>query len=130
MFEVHVFGAERMPSAAAYSAAKAAIVSLSESLRAELAPDGIEVVLFAPPHTSTDGGRAWPLEGPRVHTPEWVAGELLDTLRRGRASRLAGGSSRVLLAIRRIAPAYAAYLMRGIGLRAVAKAEAQRSRAA
>jgi short-subunit dehydrogenase len=123
MFEVHVFGAERMPSAAAYSAAKAAIVSLSESLRAELAPDGIEVVLFAPPHTSTDGGRAWPLEGPRVHTPEWVAGELLDTLRRGRASR-------VLLAIRRIAPAYAAYLMRGIGLRAVAKAEAQRSRAA
>jgi NAD(P)-dependent dehydrogenase (short-subunit alcohol dehydrogenase family) len=123
MFEVHVFGAERMPSAAAYSAAKAAIVSLSESLRAELAPDGIEVVLFAPPHTSTDGGRAWPLEGPRVHTPEWAAGELLDTLRRGRASR-------VLLAIRRIAPAYAAYLMRGIGLRAVAKAEAQRSRAA
>lgn len=158
MFDVHVFGAERvaravlpamlaqgggvivnvastvawvpMPSAAAYSAAKAAIVSLSDALRAELEPRGIEVVLFAPPHTSTEAGRAWPLEGPRVHTPEWVADELVDTLRRGRKRRLAGASNRMLLAIQRVAPAYASYIMRGIGLRAVAKADAERGRAA
>jgi NAD(P)-dependent dehydrogenase (short-subunit alcohol dehydrogenase family) len=158
MFDVHVFGAERvaraalplmqeqgggvivnvastvawvpMPSAAAYSAAKAAIVSLSESLRAELAPRRVEVVLFAPPHTSTEAGRAWPLEGPRVRTPEWVADELVETLRRGRKSHLAGASNRALLAIQRIAPGYAAYIMRGIGLRAAARAEAERERAA
>jgi NAD(P)-dependent dehydrogenase (short-subunit alcohol dehydrogenase family) len=158
MFDVHVFGAERvaraalpilrrqgggvivnvastvawvpMPSAAAYSAAKAAIVSLSESLRAELAPHGIEVVLFAPPHTSTAAGRAWPLEGPRVRTPEWVADELVGALRRGRRSHLAGASNRALLVIQRLVPAYASYIMRGIGLRAVAKAEAERERAA
>jgi NAD(P)-dependent dehydrogenase (short-subunit alcohol dehydrogenase family) len=158
MFDVHVFGAERMaravlpamreqgggtivnvastvawvpmPSAAAYSAAKAAIVSLSESLRAELSPDGIEVVLFSPPHTSTDAGRAWPLEGPRVQTPDWVADELVSTLRSGRKRRLAGASNRMLLVIQRIAPAYAAYIMRDIGLRAVARARAERDRAA
>jgi NAD(P)-dependent dehydrogenase (short-subunit alcohol dehydrogenase family) len=158
MFDVHVFGAERiaravlpamraqgggtivnvastvawvpMPSAAAYSAAKAAIVSLSESLRAELAPHGIEVVLFAPPHTSTEAGRAWPLEGPRIQTPEWVAEELIATLRSGRSSRLAGASNRMLLVIRRIAPAYASSIMRGIGLRAEARVRAGRERAA
>jgi hypothetical protein len=88
------------------------------------------VVLFAPPHTSTEAGRAWPLEGPRVQTPEWVAEELVDTLRRGRKSRLAGASNRALLVIQRIAPAYAAYIMRGMGLRAGAKARAERGRAA
>lgn len=158
MFDVHVFGAERvvravlpamqaqrrgvivnvastvawvpMPAAAAYSAAKAAVVSLSAALRAELAPHGIEVVLFAPPHTSTEAGRAWPLEGPRVRTPEWVAAELVETLRRGRATRLADPSNRMLLLLQRISPVYAAYIMRRIGLRAVAKAEAERGRAA
>jgi NAD(P)-dependent dehydrogenase (short-subunit alcohol dehydrogenase family) len=158
MFDVHVFGAERvaravlpallaqgggtivnvastvawvpMPSAAAYSAAKAAIVSLSATLRAELEAHGIEVVLFAPPHTSTDAGRAWPLEGPRVQTPEWVADELVDTLRRGRKSRLAGASNRALLWLQRISPAYAAYIMREMGVRAVARAQADRSHAA
>jgi short-subunit dehydrogenase len=158
MFDLHVFGMERvaravlptllaqgsgaivnvastvawvpMPSAAAYSAAKAAVLAFSESLRAELAGRGVEVVLFAPPHTSTEAGRAWPLEGPRVQTPEWVAEELVDTLHRGRKSRLAGASNRALLVIQRIAPAYAAYIMRGMGLHAGAKARAERGRAA
>jgi len=158
MFDVHVFGMERvaravlpvmlaqrsgvivnvastvawvpMPTAAAYSAAKAAVLAFSESLRSELAGRGIEVVLFAPPHTSTEAGRAWPLDGPRVHPPEWVAEELVDTLRRGRKSRLAGASNRALLVIQRIAPAYAAYIMRQMGLRAGAKAQAARDRAA
>jgi short-subunit dehydrogenase len=158
MFDVHVFGMERvaravlpamlaqgsgtivnvtstvawvpMPTAAAYSAAKAAVLAFSESLRAELAPRGIEVVLFAPPHTSTEAGRAWPLEGPRIQTPEWVAAELVETLRRGRKRRLAGASNRALLVIQRIAPAYAAYIMRRMGLEAGAKARAERGRAA
>lgn len=152
MFDVHVFGAERvaravlptmlaqrngtivniassvgwvaMPAAAAYSAAKAAILSLSEALRGELADRGIDIVVFAPPHTSTEAGRQWPLEGPRVFAPEWVADALLGTLRRGRHRFLAGGSNRMLLAIQRISPRYAAYIMRRIGLRAAMKAAA------
>jgi NAD(P)-dependent dehydrogenase (short-subunit alcohol dehydrogenase family) len=149
MFDVHLFGAERvtravlpamlargrgtvvniassvgwvaMPSAAAYSAAKAAILSFSEALRGELAGRGIDVMVFAPPHTSTEAGRQWPLEGPRIYPPEWVAGELVRTLRRGRHRFLAGASNRMLLAIQRLSPGYATCIMRRIGLRAVEK---------
>jgi NADP-dependent 3-hydroxy acid dehydrogenase YdfG len=151
MFDVHVFGMERvtravlphmtaqgsgtivniastlawvpMPMAAAYSAAKAAVLSFSESLRAELAGRGVEVVLFAPPHTRTPS--EMPLQGPRVFTPEWVADELVRTLRRGRACFLAGASNRALLVMRRIAPGLASRIMRDIGLRAGARALAE-----
>jgi short-subunit dehydrogenase len=152
MFDVHLFGAETvaravlptmlaqgsgmivniastvawvpMPSAAAYSAAKAAVVAFSESLRGELAPRGIDVIVFAPPHTSTDAGRAWPLEGPRVFPPEWVAEELVRALRRARPSFLAGASNRALLVMQRIAPSLAARIMADIGMRAGTKAAA------
>ncbi len=150
MFDVHVFGAERviravlptmlaqgsgtivniasavgwvaMPSAAAYSAAKAAVLSFSEALRGELAGRGIDVLVFAPPHTSTEAGRQWPLEGPRVFAPAWVADELVRALRRGRRRFLAGASNRLLLAVQRVSPRYAAYIMQRIGLRAVTRA--------
>jgi short-subunit dehydrogenase len=150
MFEVHLFGMERvtravlptmrdrgsgtivniastvawvpMPTAAAYCAAKAAVVAFSESLRGELASEGIEVVVFGPPHTSTDAGREWPLEGPRIFTPEWVAEELVRTLRRRRHRFLAGASNRALLTIQRIAPSLAMRIMKDIGLRAGSKA--------
>src|SRR5262249_54841305 len=116
MFDVHVFGAERvaravlpifiaqgggtivhvastvawvpMPMATAYSGAGAAVLAMSASLRAELAPHGIAVVLFAPPHTRTEAGLAWPLEGPGMFDAEWVAAALVRALRRGRRTHL------------------------------------------
>lgn len=152
MFDIHLFGSERvtravlpamlaqgggtivniastvgwvaMPSAAAYSAAKAAILSFSQALRGELAGRGIRVIVFAPPHTNTKAGRDWNLSGPRVFEPDWVAAELVRSLRRDRARFLAGGSNRLLLAIQRISPAYAAYIMKRIGLRAVTQTAA------
>lgn len=148
LFEVHVFGMERvtravlpamlaqgsgtivniastlawvpMPSAAAYSAAKAAVLSFSESLRGELADRGVQVVLFAPPHTRTPS--EMPLRGPRVFSPEWVADELVRALRRGRICFLAGASNRALLMMRRFAPSLATRIMRDIGLSAGARA--------
>ena len=74
-----------MPGAAAYSAAKAAIVSLSEALREELRQDGIDVRVFAPPHTSTEAGKRMPLDLPKIFTPEWVAEQFVDFLRGKRA---------------------------------------------
>jgi NADP-dependent 3-hydroxy acid dehydrogenase YdfG len=151
MFDVHVFGMERvtravlphmlgqgggtivniastlawvpMPMAAAYSAAKAAVLSFSESLRGELLGRGVEVVVFAPPHTRTPS--EMPLRGPRVFTPEWVAEELVCSLRRGRVCFLAGASNRALLVMRRIAPGVASRIMRDIGLGAGARALAR-----
>jgi short-subunit dehydrogenase len=150
MFDVHVFGAERvargvvpamlaqgggtivhiastvawvpMPNAAAYSAAKAALVSFSTALRGELAASNIDVCVFAPPHTRTAAGLAWPLEGPQMFEVDWVADELVRTLKRGRASHLAGASNRALLLLGRLSPSLATRIMRGIGLRAGQKA--------
>ena len=92
MFDVHVFGAERvmravvpimarqghgtivnfsstlgyvaMPGTSAYNAAKASVIMLSRTLRAELQGSGIDVRVFSPPHTSTESGKQMPLELP------------------------------------------------------------------
>jgi NAD(P)-dependent dehydrogenase (short-subunit alcohol dehydrogenase family) len=153
MFEVHVFGAERvaravlpimtaqrsgtivniastvawvpMPMAAAYSSAKAAIVAFSHALRAELEGSGIRVMVFSPPHTNTEAGRAWPLRGPQVFEPDQVAAELLRALRRDRRTFLAGMGNRMLLVIQRIWPWYAAFIMKSIGLAAHRRVQAQ-----
>jgi short-subunit dehydrogenase len=152
MFDVHVLGAERvmravlpsmlqrragmivnfasavawvpMPGAAAYSAAKAAVVSLSEALREELRESGIDVRLFAPPHTSTDAGKALPLDLPKIFAPEWVAEQLVHFLRGKRARVLPGGNS-MLLFLRRISPSLASRIMNGLGFKALAKVQAQ-----
>jgi short-subunit dehydrogenase len=148
MFDVHLFGPERvarsvlpsmlerksgtivniastvgwvpMPAAAAYSAAKAAVLAFSESLRHELASSGIEVMVFAPPHTQNEAGNSWKL-GVQTFPTEWVAREFVHNLRKGRPRFLAGASNRALLAMQRLSPALAASIMRGVGLRALAK---------
>lgn len=147
MFDVHVLGAERvmravlpamqrqragtiinfastvawvpMPGAAAYSAAKAAVVALSSTLRTELKGQGIDVRLFAPPHTSTEA--AWPLDLPKIFAPEWVAAQVVKALRGNRAQVIPGGNAALLL-IQRFSPRLAAWIMNGLGFKAVAKA--------
>lgn len=148
MFEVHVLGSERvmraalpamrrqksgtivnfaftvawvpMPGAAAYSAAKAALVSLSEALREELRREGIDVRLFAPPHTSTEAGKRMPLDLPKILTPEWVAARFVDFLRGNRARALPGGTG-MLLVVQRMSPRLASRIMTGLGFKALSK---------
>jgi NAD(P)-dependent dehydrogenase (short-subunit alcohol dehydrogenase family) len=110
-----------MPAAAAYSAAKAAVLAFSEALHGELRDRGIAVCVFAPPHTNTQAGRAWKMRGPRVFEPEWVAKQLVHALRTDQTSFLAGTSNRLLLVIRRLSPAYARFIMRRIGLQAISR---------
>lgn len=156
MFDVHVFGAERviravlpamqqqgsgtivnfastvawvpMPGGAAYSAAKAALVSLSETLRAELQPLNIDVRVFAPPHTNTEAGRAWPLQLPKIFEPEWVAAEFVRALR-GKQQRVLAGGNEALLLIQRLSPRIAAHIMNGVGFKALGRVEQDASAA-
>ncbi len=151
LFDVNVFGTERvmratlpamlaqgkgtivnfastlawvsMPGAAAYSAAKAAVVSLSTALREELRGQGIDVRVFAPPHTSTETGRTMPLDLPKIFEPSWVASEFVRSLAGSRATVLPGGNG-ALLALQRLSPALAARIMNGIGFRALERAKA------
>jgi NAD(P)-dependent dehydrogenase (short-subunit alcohol dehydrogenase family) len=159
MFDVHVMGAERvlravlpalkrqrrsvvvniastvawvpMPGAAAYSAAKAAVLALSDTWRAELAPCGIDVRVFSPPHTRTDAGLAWPLPLPKIFEPQWVADAFVQWLQRDRVVATPGGNG-ALLALQRMSPALARCIMHRIGfeaLRRVESASAGRCRA-
>jgi 3-oxoacyl-[acyl-carrier protein] reductase len=109
-----------MPGAAAYSAAKAAVVALSEMLREELRDQGIDVRVFAPPHTSTEGGNAMPLDLPKIFAPQWVAAEFVRALR-GRRARVLPGGNGLLLLVKRVSPRLAARIMNGLGFRALAK---------
>jgi NAD(P)-dependent dehydrogenase (short-subunit alcohol dehydrogenase family) len=148
MFDTHVFGSERvtravlptllaqrsgvvvnfastvawvpMPGATAYSAAKAAVVAMSASLRAELKESGIDVRVFSPPHTSTAAGNDWPLDLPKIFEPEWVAQQFVRALHSD-ASRATPGGNGMLLLIQRIYPALAVRIMNGLGFRALAR---------
>jgi len=153
MFDVHVLGAERviravapsmmrrasgtivnfsstlgyvpMPGTAAYNAAKAAVVMLSRTLRAELRPAGIDVRIFSPPHTSTESGKEMPLDLPKIFEPPWVAQQLIRFLEGNRAEVLPGGNGS-LLVIQRVWPGLARRIMERIGFGALERAGAQR----
>jgi short-subunit dehydrogenase len=111
-----------MPGAAAYSAAKAAVLALSDTWRAELAPCGIDVRVFSPPHTRTDAGLAWPLPLPKIFEPQWVADAFVQWLRCDRVVATPGGNGG-LLALQRMSPALARRIMNRIGFEALRRVE-------
>lgn len=145
-FEVHVFGSERvmraavpvmtrtgggtvvnfastlgyvaMPGTAAYNAAKAAVIMLSQTLRAELEDQGIDVRVFSPPHTSTESGKAMVLSMTHTYEPAWVGRSFVKFLRGTKAEALPGGNAS-LLVLRRISPWLAQRIMNGIGFGAL-----------
>ena len=149
MFEVHVLGSERvmraavplmlrqgggtivnfsstlgwvaMPGTASYNAAKAAVVMLSQTVREELKAQGIDVRVFAPPHTSTESGKAMPLNLPKIFEPEWVADQFVRFLRGRRARALPGGNGS-LLVLQRLSPGFAQWIMNRIGFGALERA--------
>jgi uncharacterized oxidoreductase len=104
-------GLALMPKASApvYCATKAALRSLSTSLRWQLAPAGVDVVEALPPlvDTAMTAGR-----GSGKLTPERCAAEIVDGLRRGRAEVYVGKSA-LLVWLVRLAPALAARIMKG-----------------
>jgi len=152
MFEVHVLGAERltraflpsmlergrgrvvmvgsavgyvpMPGAAAYSAAKAAVVALAEALRGELEGRGLEIVCLSPPHTQTEAGKAWPLKLPKQFSPEQAARALVRALRTDEQNYLTCGNQS-LLWLRRLTPSGSSSIMRKIGLGALQRLDAR-----
>ncbi len=148
MFDVHMLGSERvmravlptmraqgggtiinfastvgwvpMPGATLYSAAKAAVIAFSAAAREELRAEGIDVRVFAPPHTSTEAGKSMPLDLPKLFAPEWVAEQFVQFLRSRRACALPGGNG-LLLLLQRVSPGLAAGIMNRLGFKALTK---------
>lgn len=150
MFDVHVLGTERvmravapsmvargagtivnftstlgyvaMPGTAEYNAAKAAVIMLSRTLRAELQPRGVDVRLFGPPHTKTESGQRMPLNLPKIYEPSWVAARFVRFLAGSSAEVLSGGNASLLF-IQRVSPGLASHIMQNIGFAALERVE-------
>jgi NADP-dependent 3-hydroxy acid dehydrogenase YdfG len=110
------------PDTAAYSATKAAQLSLAEAARVELAPDRIAVTTVHPVRTTTEffdscartSGRPMQFAG-RVptQTPEQVARRMADAIARPRPELWPHRSSRWLLLFAAMCPGLADRIMAG-----------------
>lgn len=114
---VSTVGYVPMPGAAAYSAAKAAVIAHTAALRGELEKTPIELVLFSPPHTQTESGKGWKLELPKQFFPPDAARALVHALLDDRTDVLAGGNN-ALLYLQRLSPRLAQRIMNNIGVAA------------
>ncbi|WP_437849840.1 SDR family NAD(P)-dependent oxidoreductase [Sorangium sp. So ce363] len=101
-----LLGVIASPTAANYSATKAALGAWSHALRGEVGRFGIKVVVFVAPHTDTACGRATRFDGVVSLPVEYTAKELLRAV--DRAPRQFAGSPvyRLLLRLAGLFPAF------------------------
>src|SRR5262249_14000045 len=99
------------PARSHYSASKYAVQGFSEALRAELAKDGIDVLLVNPGLTQTNFSKNMleqkakvQLDHMRGATPEQVACATLDALARGKHEVTLGFKNKLLLFVNRWFP--------------------------
>jgi len=99
-----ISGYASFPAASTYAAAKAGVVALSESLRRELAPAGIEVMHLVTPGVATDmldatraayGGHMDTADWPSVSAEQW-AEKVVTAMKRG--DHVVGPGGRLALA--------------------------------
>lgn len=117
-----ILGHRAIPFAAEYCAAKFAVRGFSESLRAELARDGVDVLLISPGTTDTPFFEnvvemrttlPWRKEGVRQGaTPESVARAAIDGLTRSRSEVVPGLGGKLLVLANRLAPRLVDWWMR------------------
>jgi NAD(P)-dependent dehydrogenase (short-subunit alcohol dehydrogenase family) len=105
-----------------YAASKHAMHGFFESLRTELAPQGVGVMMVCPSFIATDidrralGGDGLPVRHAQVTTggrmsPEAAAGQILAAAERSRRLLLVGGTARQAWWLSRLAPALYEQLM-------------------
>jgi len=106
-----------IPHAGEYCASKFALRGFSESLRAELAPRGIDVLLVTPGSTETEffdhaleKGK-YPWRQPRGVSPDYVARRTIEAIRRGRHEVVIGTSGHFLVWANRLFPRVVDWVM-------------------
>jgi short-subunit dehydrogenase len=106
-----ILGHRGVPHNSEYSASKFAVHGFSESLRAELAPRGIEVLVVSPGTTETEffdrvlehtSKPDWPAHKPV--SAAWVARETVQAIRLGRHEIIPYRWGRVLCWLNRLSP--------------------------
>ncbi len=113
-----VLGHRAVPLKSEYCASKFAIHGLSDSLRAELKPDGIDVLLVSPSTTDSEffdsaiegaNDRDW--KGRKAMPPERVANIAVRAIRMGRSEVIISLGGTLLVWLDRISPPLANYLI-------------------
>jgi short-subunit dehydrogenase len=114
-----ILGHVGVPRRAEYCASKFALQGLSESLRLELASDGIDVLVVSPGTTrteffasATDGDTEpdWPRHA--ATSPEAVARQTVRAIRAGRREIIPSFWGRLLCALKRLSPALTERILR------------------
>jgi short-subunit dehydrogenase len=113
-----ITGRRAVPARAEYSASKFALVGLSESIRAELAKDGIHVLVVNPCFVNTQletntieskARREW--QDHKLIDPRVIAERTLDSILRGKHEITVGATGRMLLLLNRLFPRFIDRLM-------------------
>lgn len=99
-----------VPYLGAYSAGKAALAAMSQSLRAELAGSGVSIIVVYPGYTKTEifhnekkvGGAHRPMGN--YASPKGVAKAIVKTMERGKRDLVLSSSGKALRFFRGIAP--------------------------
>jgi short-subunit dehydrogenase len=106
-----ITGRRGVPARPEYSASKFALVGLSEAVRAELAKDGIHVLVVNPCFVNTPlenntleskARREW--QDRKLIAPEFVAEQTLKAIRKRRHEVTIGGNGKALLLMNRFFP--------------------------
>lgn len=112
-------GRRAIPMWAEYSASKFALLGLSESLRTELASQGIDVLTIVPGLTRTNLDRTLLRRDQRMYAdfekgmaPSAVARAILDALRRNRPETVVGWEARLILGLNRLWPRFVDFMFR------------------
>ncbi len=108
-----ILGRRGVPFSTEYCASKFAVHGFSEALRAELAHQGIDVLVVSPGTTQTEffdsviertGEPKWPKHG--TVSAEYVARQIVKAIRHGRHEIIPFGWGKVLCWLNRLAPSY------------------------
>lgn len=107
-----VLGHRAVPGRTFYSASKFALHGLTDGWRAELAADGIEMLLISPSTTTSEffdhalGEEDGSHRRRPAASPEWVARQIERAMRRGRHELILTWSGKSLVLLDRIAPGW------------------------
>jgi short-subunit dehydrogenase len=106
-----VVGRRALPARGLYSASKFAVAGFSEAIRAELAKDGIDVIVVNPGLTQTNFSKNLleakakiQMDHLRGMTSEQVAGATLDAVAKGKYEITLTGRGKLLVLVNRFAP--------------------------
>ena len=113
VFIASVSGIRAIPTGALYSASKAAMRSLAESLRVELGPKGIHVGVVSPGFTTSESsktvmrgdGTPRPIDRPPHDTPEGVARQVIALIEKRERERVLTPLGKLTAVLQRCSPA-------------------------